>query len=223
MGLSDDIFVREDDTLNDLRCPICHEIFEDPVMGPCQCTFCRSCIATALARNAVCPMDRRELQMQDLVSHRFVRSRVDTLEVFCSHKSMGCFWRGRLETLAGHEETCAAKAAQEAQDEVKRQNRKLQELRTEVTTRDAEVQRLTAAVETQTEESRALAGRITDLHCTVRKLQDKIATQRSDLKVRDAEMQHLKEQLQNCFCGAFQKRLSTLCGKRKRTHPGERG
>lgn len=216
MGLSDDIFVHQDDTLSDLRCPICHDIFEDPVMGPCQCTFCRSCIAEALSRNALCPMDRRELQMRDLVSHRFVRGRVDTLEVFCSHKSVGCFWRGRLDALAGHEETCAAKAAQEAQEQVKKQNGKLRELRKEVTTRDSEVQRLI-------KESKALTGRVTDLNCTVRKLQEKIATQRSEIKVRDAEMRRLKEQLTNCFCGALQKSFSTLCGKRKRADPVEHG
>lgn len=184
-------------------------------MGPCQCTFCRSCILEALTRRGVCPMDRRELQIEDLVPHRFVRSHIDSLEVFCSHKHLGCFWRGRLDALAGHEETCAAKVAQEAQDEVKRQCSKLQALRTEL-------QRLNLAVETQTEESRELTSRVTDLNCTVQKLHSKIAKQKSEIKARDVETHNLKEQLQACFCGTFQKRLSAFCGKRKRTDPGER-
>lgn len=218
MGLGDDIFVRKDDALSELRCPICHDIFEDPVMGPCQCTFCRSCIIEALARRGVCPMDRRELQMQDLVPHRFVRSHIDALEVFCSHKHVGCFWRGRLDSLAGHEETCAAKVAQEAQDEVKRQYSKLQELRTGIIARDAELETLNLAIETQIEESRELTSRVTDLNCTVQKLHSKVAKQKSEIKERDAEMHDLKEQLQ---AWTFQKRLSAFCGKRKRTDPGE--
>ena len=53
-------------------------------------------------------MDRQDMDPAALVSHRFARSMIYELEVFCSQRDRGCFWTGRFDSRLGHEKTCAA-------------------------------------------------------------------------------------------------------------------
>lgn len=114
MGLSDAQFVAVSDshTLSSLRCPICHEVFDNPVFcsnRPCQCTFCENCILLALRHKQACPMDRQAMSAADLTTHHFVKGLVDGLEVFCSNRALGCYWTGRLDGRPRHEEACLAR------------------------------------------------------------------------------------------------------------------
>mmetsp|Transcript_123490 Transcript_123490/g.349037 ORF Transcript_123490/g.349037 Transcript_123490/m.349037 type:complete len:435 (-) Transcript_123490:98-1402(-) len=111
MGLADEQFVDGELISETLRCPICHDVFSDPVFcagKPCQCVFCRSCIEEALQRSQFCPLDRMPLDGADIVPHQFVRSSIDELQAFCSNRNAGCFWVGRYDARKGHEESCVA-------------------------------------------------------------------------------------------------------------------
>ncbi|KAL5507134.1 ARC19 [Sanghuangporus vaninii] len=49
------------------ECPICFEVLNDPRITGCAHAFCLECITEIIARDARCPMDRRQLTMADLV------------------------------------------------------------------------------------------------------------------------------------------------------------
>ncbi|CAI2368419.1 unnamed protein product [Moneuplotes crassus] len=53
----------------DLRCPICQEIFEDPVVTPCDHVFCNECIKKMILikkMKSMCPNCRRPLNKREL-------------------------------------------------------------------------------------------------------------------------------------------------------------
>ncbi|KAL5485063.1 ARC19 [Sanghuangporus weigelae] len=49
------------------ECPICFEVLNDPRITGCAHAFCLECITEIIARDARCPMDRRQITMADLV------------------------------------------------------------------------------------------------------------------------------------------------------------
>ncbi|KAF8527760.1 SNF2 family N-terminal domain-containing protein [Gautieria morchelliformis] len=49
------------------ECPICFDITSDPRITPCAHIFCLACISEVISRDAKCPMDRRIINMSDLI------------------------------------------------------------------------------------------------------------------------------------------------------------
>ncbi|KAF8318099.1 hypothetical protein DL93DRAFT_2054681, partial [Clavulina sp. PMI_390] len=49
------------------ECPVCFDALRDAVITPCAHAFCRECITAVLQRDPKCPMDRREIQVGDLI------------------------------------------------------------------------------------------------------------------------------------------------------------
>ncbi|EMD30973.1 hypothetical protein CERSUDRAFT_120235 [Gelatoporia subvermispora B] len=49
------------------ECPICFDIISEPRITVCAHMFCLACISEVIARDAKCPMDRRPLEITDLV------------------------------------------------------------------------------------------------------------------------------------------------------------
>lgn len=118
MGLDDAMFVSFADISENYKCSICTSVLDNPVFAsgqPCYCTFCRTCIASWLARNSSCPIDRKPLEMGRLVPAGQMQSFVNELKVVCKRRGNGCCWIGRLDGLAGHEEGCPARRAEEAE------------------------------------------------------------------------------------------------------------
>ena len=116
MGLSEHSFVSSGPIPPSLVCPICLDIFDDPVScggRPCQCTFCRSCLLSALEQRSVCPLDRHAICASDIMPNLLAQSLIDQLEVFCPNRCGGCYWTGAWATRAGHEEVCLVKKLEE--------------------------------------------------------------------------------------------------------------
>lgn len=112
MGIGDHEFVSPDAISKNLRCPICHSVFDDPVScagKPCDCVFCRSCLLESLKRLPSCPMDRRIISVENLMPCRVLRAMIGELQVFCCHRSDGCFWSGSLDSRRSHEEVCSTR------------------------------------------------------------------------------------------------------------------
>ncbi|KAF8520324.1 SNF2 family N-terminal domain-containing protein [Hysterangium stoloniferum] len=49
------------------ECPICFDITNDPRITPCAHLFCLACISEVLSRDSRCPMDRRVINVSDLI------------------------------------------------------------------------------------------------------------------------------------------------------------
>lgn len=73
-----------------LKCPICRELFEDPVISTqCGHTFCRNCIRNGVSltgnSGTKCPVDGTILQRFHLVSNLAVKGQIEDLQIYCRH------------------------------------------------------------------------------------------------------------------------------------------
>lgn len=107
-----------------LKCPICKEIFNDPVISTqCGHTFCRNCIrnGASITGNSTskCPLDGTTLLRLHLVSNLAVKGQIEDLLIYCRHgltrsssdedfeiDSAGCQEKILFGQRADHEETC---------------------------------------------------------------------------------------------------------------------
>mmetsp|Transcript_48081 Transcript_48081/g.112393 ORF Transcript_48081/g.112393 Transcript_48081/m.112393 type:complete len:442 (-) Transcript_48081:15-1340(-) len=118
MGLSDDALVAPDTISQTLRCPICLDVFVDPVFcggWPCQHVFCKTCILGALSASRQCPACREPASVAQFQPHQAINSLLDEIIVYCPHRSGGCSWTGRLDAQGGHSSTCAVGRLEEAE------------------------------------------------------------------------------------------------------------
>jgi len=105
MEINDNDLVEPDLVDPDLRCCICHNVFNDPVspMGnPCQHVFCNACIRRWLRTNSYCPMDKKPIEQEHLQSMLLVKNIISRLRVKCKRASSGCIWTGTLEDRPRH-------------------------------------------------------------------------------------------------------------------------
>lgn len=84
----------------DLICPICQGVLEDPIeCSICQTNFCTTCINMWLAKNNICP-NLCELKLQR--SHKYLKSDLDNLSMTCDNFEFGCKELVKLEFLKKH-------------------------------------------------------------------------------------------------------------------------
>ena len=99
MGFDTDRFAS--DLKDELICLICQEVLEDPMeCSECQTNFCLSCITLWKTKSDLCP-NRCKLNLQR--SHKFLRSVLDNLPIFCIFKREGCQEISRLDSISNHE------------------------------------------------------------------------------------------------------------------------
>jgi Zinc finger, C3HC4 type (RING finger) len=106
-------------------CPLCCDLaFKDPSITHCGHIFCRDCIATALNRQAVCPIDRGSLRMSQVSPISGPLKQVwQSIKVKCPKCTV---WSGPLETYESHVKSCQQwdeEQIKTLQDEVASANR----------------------------------------------------------------------------------------------------
>lgn len=84
MGFEIERFASSDN-LEDFKCGICLEIFENPIMiSICEHVYCRQCIDDWLKTDTSCPEDRTPIQESDLKPPpRMIRNFYDRLRIKC--------------------------------------------------------------------------------------------------------------------------------------------
>jgi len=87
-----------------LTCPICTEIFDNPIRISCGHTFCDDCLSEWGKKSSFCPLCRKkyftEYSGKDLIAQSIIN---DAL-VYCIYK--GCPWKDKLSNLKSHIHTC---------------------------------------------------------------------------------------------------------------------
>lgn len=103
-----DINRFEDNVDEELICPICSFILEDPVQAPdCEHAFCNACINQWLKHQSICPIDRAHIQPIDLKPvPRILKNLLSKLRLKCDHAPYGCNTTVRLENLNSHLQEC---------------------------------------------------------------------------------------------------------------------
>ena len=105
-GYEDDRF--ENIVSQNFHCPICLNVFRDPVM--CQRNqhyFCRPCITRHLQNSQRCPSCQEELTLETLnKAPRIVTDYLSELKIRCDYFSRGCLQSLQLGDLERHVKDC---------------------------------------------------------------------------------------------------------------------
>ena len=93
---------------DDFVCPVCLEVFVEPMQCKEGHVFCKVCIEKTLQMKEECPMDRSKLQMADLGRVRALENMISRKRVRCPHASQhtddadGCAWEGKVSERQKH-------------------------------------------------------------------------------------------------------------------------
>jgi len=87
-----------------LYCPICEDIFDNPVRLRCGHTFCQLCLLRWAQQKNDCPLCRKIFQMKDIQFDLIGLNMVNELEVYCINK--GCPTQCKLSQLNEHLYNC---------------------------------------------------------------------------------------------------------------------
>lgn len=92
----------------DLLCPICSGVLEEPVQAPhCEHAFCNACITQWFAQQQICPVDRTVVTLAHLRPvPRIMRNMLSKLQISCDNASFGCTATLRLDQLQSHLKDC---------------------------------------------------------------------------------------------------------------------
>ena len=106
MGFDIERFIDSVD--EELICPICESVLENPLqIIECEHVFCSDCITKWIQTgNQTCPCDRKTIQKDDLRSPRFVIKFLEKLQIKCDFTSQGCDSIVKLEHLSQHCKQC---------------------------------------------------------------------------------------------------------------------
>ncbi|KAI4793116.1 hypothetical protein KUCAC02_032925 [Chaenocephalus aceratus] len=92
----------------DLLCPICSGVLEEPVQAPhCEHAFCNACITQWFAQQQICPVDRTVVTLAHLRPvPRIMRNMLSKLQISCDNAGFGCGATLRLDQLTSHLRDC---------------------------------------------------------------------------------------------------------------------
>jgi len=92
----------------ELICPICSGVLEEPLQAPqCEHAFCSACIHEWLTRQPTCPADRSPITPNQLKNvPRILRNLLSRLTISCDNKAYGCTALVKLDVLSTHLHDC---------------------------------------------------------------------------------------------------------------------
>eukprot|EP00933_Yihiella_yeosuensis_P024580 TRINITY_DN19069_c0_g1_i1.p1 TRINITY_DN19069_c0_g1~~TRINITY_DN19069_c0_g1_i1.p1 ORF type:complete len:255 (-),score=40.23 TRINITY_DN19069_c0_g1_i1:142-906(-) len=217
MGIKEDEFLDPNAISDTYRCPVCFEVFEEPVFcggRPCQHVFCRECVTRALEATTCqtanvrhstdsdegsdeevqlkigqCPSCRAPMRVEDLQPHQVMRSLLDELTVRCRR---ACGWTGRRDALAAHEspgpQQCPVLKLESARAELALLSGAGGELRE----RDKRIRVLEQRVEEQDQHMVDLGRQLLAREVYIAELESRLQEKDRNLTQREMELQLLR-------------------------------
>uniref|UniRef100_G1Q8D6 E3 ubiquitin-protein ligase NRDP1 n=1 Tax=Myotis lucifugus TaxID=59463 RepID=G1Q8D6_MYOLU len=103
-----DVTRFQGDVDEDLICPICSGVLEEPVQAPrCEHAFCNACITQWFSQQHTCPVDRSVVTAADLSPvPRILQNMLSKLQITCDNAVFGCSAVVRLDNLRSHLSDC---------------------------------------------------------------------------------------------------------------------
>ncbi|CAE7716176.1 RING finger protein nhl-1 [Symbiodinium microadriaticum] len=208
MGIREVEFVNPESISETLKCPVCFEVFEDPVFcggRPCQHVFCRTCVEQSMVaesshsqsaceettgRTGHCPTCRARIGVEDLQPHQALNSLLDELPVRCRR---GCGWTGRRDALPSHESPgpnqCVLLRLESAQAEVAY----LSEAGGHLRDRDVRIAQLEARVAEQDRQVVDYGRQLVAKEIRIQELEGLLSQREQDLTQKDLEIAILRQ------------------------------
>jgi hypothetical protein len=122
-------FVEREKIEKYLTCPICTEIFDNPIRISCGHTFCDDCLSEWGKKSNFCPLCRKQYSTQYSGKDLIAQSIINDAIVNCIYK--GCPWRDKLSNLKSHIHTCIFDPAHLPEFMNKTNNNKIEEKKNE--------------------------------------------------------------------------------------------
>nr|XP_034341810.1 E3 ubiquitin-protein ligase NRDP1-like [Arvicanthis niloticus] len=103
-----DVTRFQGDIDEDLICPICSGVLEEPVQTPhCEHAFCNGCIIQWLSEQHTCPVDHSIVTVAHLCPvPQIMRNMLSKLQIACDNSAFGCSALVRLDNLRSHLNDC---------------------------------------------------------------------------------------------------------------------
>ncbi|XP_054565477.1 E3 ubiquitin-protein ligase NRDP1-like [Eptesicus fuscus] len=103
-----DVTRFQGDVDEDLICPICGGVLEEPVQAPhCEHAFCNACITQWFSQQQTCPVDRSAVTVAHLSPvPRIMQNMLSKLRIACDNAVFGCRAVVRLDNLRSHLSDC---------------------------------------------------------------------------------------------------------------------
>lgn len=108
MGYDLSLFEGHEDVDEDLICPICKGVLENPLYATnCEHAFCGDCIGEWLSQHQNCPLDRQTLLLGDMKQiPRIMKNLLAKLRIHCENAQFGCETIIRLDSMTEHSQQC---------------------------------------------------------------------------------------------------------------------
>uniref|UniRef100_A0A5F8H873 E3 ubiquitin-protein ligase NRDP1 n=1 Tax=Monodelphis domestica TaxID=13616 RepID=A0A5F8H873_MONDO len=96
------------DVDEDLICPICRGVLEEPMQAPnCEHAFCNNCVSQGSSWQQTCPVDGSVVTVPHLRPiPRIMRNMLSKLQITCDNAVAGCSAILRLDSLMAHLTNC---------------------------------------------------------------------------------------------------------------------
>lgn len=98
-------YFEEDERISEcFYCPICSEIFDNPIILQCGHSFCHKCCEHAInSKFTNCAVCRFEIEMPPrMIKNITLNNIISELLVHCIEKEKGCDWIGKRDNLRNH-------------------------------------------------------------------------------------------------------------------------
>lgn len=188
MGLSEEELVAPLSVSETLKCPVCFDIFDDPVFcggRPCQHVFCRACLEQALVASGQCPTCRADVEHEDLQPHQAIRNLLDEVVVRCERS---CGWTGRRDARSAHADVCPVAALEAAKAELDG----LSDIRGQLAARDVRIADLEKRVAEQDDHVVSVSRQLVAREVRIKELEARLASQELLLAERESEFDSLR-------------------------------
>ena len=92
---------------DDLMCPICHMLLQDPQQTNCGHEFCRKCVRPLMRGGTLtCPICRAGSIQNQIFDDKRLKREIMDLKINCDQSGKGCKWTGELRQREKHNDDC---------------------------------------------------------------------------------------------------------------------
>lgn len=88
------------------KCPLCFRLMRDPVQTYRGQLACAYCYKEAKREDGRCPIDGESIHSDEVFHDKAKTREILVLDCYCTYQNNGCSWKGKVNNVEAHEESC---------------------------------------------------------------------------------------------------------------------